>query len=323
MHAMLRLGVGVTASFLLCESLQWTPTFLAPVLFAFLLTNIPFCPPPKAGVALVLAMTLAATTAFILSSALAHAPQILTGAIGLIVFASFSLMARGRAKLPAIFMLLCIALIPVITMVAPAQAGVLPWAMVRGVTIAVLLLYGTYAIWPTVVPPAPPPPAADVASPTKTALLVTAIVMPLILAFLMFGLTDALPVLSTSILLVATFETQRGAMQGLAMIVGNLKGGFVGVLAFLALAIFPSLTTLSLITFAIALMFALQVDKGGATGAIAVISLNTYLIILSTALASGPTSSGIWVVRVMQFVLASLFAVGMMSLFWPKRRRAA
>lgn len=320
MHAMLRLAVGTTTAFVLCEAMGWTPTFMAPLLFAVLITNIPFCPPLKVGIMLILAMTLAASTAFLLSSALSHAPHILTGAIGLVIFSSFAAMARGQAKLPATFMLLCISTVPVIAMVAPDQAGLLPWAMVRGTFIAVLFLFAVYALWPKVVPPPPRPPETHLASPLRAALVGTAIVMPMILVFLLFGLADALPVLVTTVLLVSTFEIRSGARMGLAMIVGNVKGGLVGMIAYLALAIFPSLVTLTLITLAIALMFALLVDEGGAKGAIAAIALNTFLIIFSTAVSSPPTSSGIFLVRVTQFVFACIFAIGMMTLAWPRRR---
>ena len=47
LHATLRFAIGVTAAFVLCEFMEWTPTFLAPVLTAVLLANLPMRPPLK------------------------------------------------------------------------------------------------------------------------------------------------------------------------------------------------------------------------------------------------------------------------------------
>ena len=194
-----------------------------------------------------------------------------------------------------------------------------PIALVRAMAVAVLILWGMYALWPEVVPRAAPPAAAPVVSPVTTALVGTAVVMPVMLVYLLFGLADALPVLVTTVLLVANFDPRQGAMQGLAMMVGNLIGGLVGLIAFLLLGLAPSLVTLALITFLIASAFAIRIDKGGPGAAIALLTCNSGLIILSTAILNPSTSSGVWLTRLMQFAFACLFAVGMMSLVWRKK----
>jgi len=49
---------------------------------------------------------------------------------------------------------------------------------------------------------------------------------------------------------------------------------------------------------------------------LAVIAANAMLIILSTAIASDTGSLALWLIRLFQFTLAGVFAVGMMTLFW-------
>ena len=56
------------------------------------------------------------------------------------------------------------------------------------------------------------------------------------LAYLLFGLTDAIPVLLTTVLLVAKMEEERGAASGWAKLIGNFLGGFVAVAAYLSAA---------------------------------------------------------------------------------------
>lgn len=60
LHATLRFAVAVTVAFVLCEFLQWTPSFLAPVLTAVLLSKLPMRPPLKMTLALIVVMTAAA-----------------------------------------------------------------------------------------------------------------------------------------------------------------------------------------------------------------------------------------------------------------------
>jgi hypothetical protein len=191
--------------------------------------------------------------------------------------------------------------------------------MVRGMAVAIVILWCMYALWPQLAPRAAPAPAAPIASPVKSALVGTAVVMPLMLVYLLLGLADALPVLVTTVLLVANFDPQQGAMQGLAMMLGNLIGGLIGLAAFMLLAMAPTLVTLALITFLIAIAFAIWIEKGGPGAAIALLTCNSFLIILGTAIANPSSSSGVWITRLMQFALACLFAIGMMILVWRRR----
>jgi len=315
-HAILRFSVGVTVAFVLAEAMGWTPTFLTPVLVAVLLTNLPFSPPLKLGVALVAVTAASALVAFLLPSLLSETPLILAGALALVVFLAFAAMAQGRAKLQATFLLLSISTIPVIAIVAPAQAGVMPLAMVRGMAVAVLILWCVHALWPEVGPRSAPPAPAPVASPVKTALVGTAVVMPVMLVYLLLGLANALPVLVTTVLLVANFDPQQGAMQGLAMMLGNLVGGLIGLAIYMLLGVAPSLVTLALLIFLIAIVFAIRIDKGGPRAAVALLTCNSTLIILGTAISDPSSSSGVWITRLLQFALACTFAISMMILVW-------
>jgi hypothetical protein len=201
-------------------------------------------------------------------------------------------------------------------MIAPAQAGIMPVAMVRAMAVAVLIVWCMYALWPRVLPRTAPPASAPIASPVMTALMGTAVVLPLMLIYLLFGMADALPVLVTTVLLVINFDPRQGAKQGLAMMLGNLIGGLIALVAYLLLSMAPSLVTLALLTFLIASAFAVRIEKGGPGAAVAAITCNSTLIMLSIAVASG---AGNWMTRLSQFAFACLFAVGMMSIAWGKK----
>lgn len=320
-HSILRFAVSVTAAFVICEWLAWTPTFLAPVLGAALVANLPMRPPMKLAIVLVVVMTASALLAYVTASVFLGTPVVMLGLIALSMFLAFHTMARGKAKFPALLLLICLATIPVVVMVAPAYAGALPRALIRGIALALVLIELVYVLWPCVRPPVSAPvatPSLDLAF--ATAMVSTAIVVPLMLVYLLFGLTDALPVTVATVMLVANFDVQRSQLHALVMIVGNLVGGVLGLLLYGLLLTSPSLPFLTLMLFAVLLLFGQRIAGGGQTSAVALIAANTMLIILSSAIASGPGSITVWLTRLAQFVLAGAFAVGMMSLLWHRVR---
>jgi len=319
LHALLRFSVGVTAGFVLAEVMGWMPTFLVPLLTAVLLANLPVSPPLKVGILLAGVMSVSAAFALVLSSFLLGTPTILFGCLGILIFAALYTMAKGQAALPMTLLLLCVATIPIVTLVVPAYAELLPIAMARGMAVAVLIVWAVFAIWPVTTPPSAKPPPGEPVPPLRLALTGTAIVMPLLLAYMTLGLTDALPVLVTTVLLVATFDVSQGAVQGLVMVLANVFGGFVGFVAFTLVGIAPSLLVLGLVTFLIAIIAAEFVTRGGGAGALALLTCNQAMVIFSIALANPDSSSGIWFTRLFQFSLAWLFAIGMMWLVMPRR----
>jgi len=323
-HFVLRFAVATTASFLVCEYMGWQPSALAPVLTGVLLSSLPFSPPPKVGIGLVIMMGISAWLAFFLTTWLSQTPHILFLVIGLIMFLAFAGLAQAKAQLPLTLLLVCMTVVPVMSLTISQFAGILPSIFARGMGLAVIFTWIAFAIWPLPSPKSPDPPAPPAESPVAAALVGVAIVLPVMLAFLLFGLTDAIPVLLTTVLLVAKMEEERGAVSGVAKLAGNFLGGFVAVAAYYLLQIAPSLATLGLIAFIIGIGFGQQIVKGGVRGGNALLAYNAAMVILGLALLKGPSNSGTWGARMVQFGIACIFAVAMMRLLMPltKRRRS-
>lgn len=318
-HATLRFAAGVTAAFVLCELLQWAPTFLAPVLTAVLLANLPMRPPLKLAVVLIVAMTGAALFTFAMASLLRTTPIVLFGAVSLCLFLSFHAMVSGRPALPVMLLLICLATIPVVVMVAPGQAGILPMALIRGIVIALVMTWLAYGCWPRISPPTPKPVAASRApSSLALALLSTAVVVPLMLVYLLFGLADVLPVMVATVMLVINFDLRSSRQQALAMIMGNLVGGLLGLLMHTLLLTMPNIWFFGALLFLVLLGFGQRIAAGGPASAVALIACNAMLIIFGSAIASGDSSLSLWLARLLQFVLAGAFAAVMMSLVWHR-----
>ena len=320
LHFLLRFSVATTTAFVLCEYMGWQPSMLGPVLTGVLLASLPISPPFKLGLGLVVIMAICAWFAFFLTTLFAPTPEILFGAIGLVLFLAFAGLAQAKGKLPITLLLICIAVVPVATLTVPQYADRLPGILVRAMAIAVVFTWVAYAIWPRPLPKPPAPPPVASQAPVAAALVGTAIVLPMMLVFLLFGLTDAIPVLLTTVLLVANMEEERGAANARAMLTSNFLGGFVAVAAFHLLQVAPSLATLSLITFLIGCGFAAQIAKGGVHGANSLLAYNASMVIFGLALVKGPDNSGTWGARVVQFAIACVFAVAMMRLLLPRTK---
>lgn len=322
-HFVSRFSFGTTAAFVTCEWMGWQPSVLAPVLTGVLLANLPFSPPFKVGFVLVVVMGISAWSAFFLTTLLSQSPHLLFGVISLVMFLAFAGLAQAKGQLPLTLLLMCMAVIPVVTLTLSQYAGIFPGLMVRSMCLAVIFTWVGYALFPLPSPKSPDPPAPPLANPVAAAALGTAIVVPLMLVYLLFGLTDAIPVLLTTVLLVAKMEQERGAAAGWAKLTGNFLGGFIAVAAYYTLQIVPTLASLALITFIIGVGFASVIVKGGVRGGNALLAYNATMVIFGLALLKGPGNSGTWSARVVQFAIAVTFAVGMMNLLWPRLKRSS
>ena len=316
---MLRFGFGTTASFILCEFMGWQPSALAPVLTGVLISSLPAPPPLRVGFVLTLVMGMCAWSAFFLTAWLSHTPQLLFGIIGLVMFGAFYGLAQGKGQLPLTLLLICFAVVPVVTLTLSEYAGILPGMLVRAMGLAVVFTWIAFAIWPRLLPKGPEPPPPNLEDPVAAAALGTMIVLPVMLVFLLFGLTNAIPVLLTTVLLVAKMEEERSAASALAKLIGNFLGGFIAVAAYLLLQVAPSLATLTLIIFLIGAAFAREIVKGGVRGGNALVGYNATMVIFGLALLKGSENSGTWGARVVQFAIACIFATGMMSLLLPRQ----
>jgi hypothetical protein len=323
MQFVLRFAFGTTVAFTICEWMGWQPSALSAVFAGILLGNLPGAPPFKVGFGVTLVIWLSAWFAFLLTTHLNQSPVVLFGAITLAVFVALVFLAQAKGQLPLTLFLVCIAVIPVITLMIPTQGHRFAQMFARGMMVAVLVTWVMHAIWPrpfAAIPPGENGPADD---PIRMALAGTAVILPIMLVYQMFGLTDAMPVLTTTTLIVAKMDQERGAQAGIIKLIVNFLGGIIAVAAFYALNIAPSLATFALITFIITFGFATVISKGGPRAGAALLGFNATMIIFGLAILKGPANEGVWGARVLQFMIAVLFAIGMMTLLMPSRKAKA
>lgn len=324
-HAVLRLAFGVTLAFVVSELLQWIPTFLAPVLVVVVLANIPVRPPPKVALGLIVIVAAAALVALLLCAVLRGAPVILFGASALVVFLAMYAIAQGRPRIGPMLLLICVTAIPVVALESQSAASSFAFALVRSMCIAIVVAWIAHLFWPRVTPPRP----ADAAIPLsgdevlRSAMLGTAVLTPLMLVHLMFGLANALPVLIATVMIVANLDIHRGRKQAVALVIANFAGGIASLVLFLLLVLYPSLVTLTLLLLVASLAFAWRITAADPMASVVVVAFNATLIVFSSSLLSDQGTFDIWLTRLTQFFIAGAFAIGMMALLWPRDEQPA
>ncbi|HEY6644061.1 DUF2955 domain-containing protein [Povalibacter sp.] len=319
-HATLRFAFGITVALVACELLQWAPTFLAPALVGVVLANVPIRPPLKIAVGLLAIVSISALIALVLSSALLPLPLILFGVAALVVFRTLYAIAEGKSRVVALFLLICVTTIPVIALESPAAAGSFAYALVRATLLAIVIVWISYLFWPRVQPPRSA--AKVVPLPAdwrlRSALLGMAILTPLMLMYMLFGLTNALPVLIATTMIVMNLDFQGGRMQAMALVAGNVAGGIMALIVYVLLATESSLISLTLVIALMGLAYGWRISAGDRMAPVVLVACNATLIVLSSSLMSDQGTFAVWVARLSQFVFAGAFAIGMMTLMWPR-----
>ena len=319
-HAVMRLAFGVTFAFVVAELLQWTPTFLPPVFAAVLLTNIPVRPPPKVGFGFIILVGGSALIAVLLCAALRGAPWLLFGIIALGIFRALYAVAHGAPILGPLMLMICITAIPVVSLQSTYVAGLFAYALARAAFVAVMVVWLVYLFFPKVAPPKAAPKSAAM-PPTlalRSALLGTAIVAPLMLLYLMFGLAEALPALIATVMIVSSLNLQGGRKQALGLVLANIAGGIASLALILMLVLNPSLATFTLVLLAGSLIIGSRITRGDPMAALVVVAFNACLIVFSSSIGSDSGTFSIWLTRLTHFLIAGAFAVGMMALLWPR-----
>jgi hypothetical protein len=322
-QTVLRFAFGVTLAFVVAELMKWTVPFLAPVLTCAVLANIPVRPPLKVALGFCLVIGASAFLGLLLSYAFRGVPHILFGVSALIVFLALYALAKGAPKIGPLFILVCVTVVPVLGLQSLVAAETFAVSFASGACVAIFMAWVSWLLFPKALPPraapkaVPPPPALAL----RIALLGTAILTPLMLAYLMLGLYTAIPAMVGTVMIVASLDFQLGRKQAFLNVIANFAGGASSVIALVLLAIHPTLATFTLLLLASALLFGWRISHGDPMAQLLVVACNGYLIVFGSSLHSDAGTFSVWLTRVNYFFLAGLFTIGMMALLWPRAPR--
>ena len=256
----LRLAFGTATGFAVANALSWPASLLTPIMFIQLSVGLRACPTLGSAAAVIAAVAACVGIGWLVTTVVGI-PSLCVLLIAMLLFTAFYVQA-GRGGLAPFVLMVAVSVLPVLALQAAEAATVVAAELIKASIAAFFLVWATWAAFPdpqTATTPPSPRAAASVASSrarARVALVNTAVLMPVEIAFLLFDLTNAMVALITTIAIV---RTQTHAVR-LGMVGGLLQGNVLaGLAAFGAgslIMAWPSLPMLFFSVLLVALLFA-------------------------------------------------------------------
>ena len=324
----LRLAFGTATGFKVANALDWPAALLTPIMFIQLSVGLRACPTLGSAAGVIAAVAACVGIGWLVTTVVGI-PSLCVLLIAMLLFAAFYVQA-GRWGLGAVR--------PDGRRLRPSGGGlqaaeaatVVAAELIRASIAAFFLVWATWAAFPDprmLTPPPSPRAAAPVASArarARVALVNTAVLMPVEIAFLLFDLTNAIVALITTIAIV---RTQTHAVR-LGMVGGLLQGNVLaGLAAFGAgslIMAWPSLPMLFFSVLLVALLFAdrLTVAEPDRSPTY-VVGLTSSIALLDGSLSAFSEGAGEGVYQRLVYVAAAIaYILGALALtegLRPKR----
>ena len=324
----LRLAFGTATGFAVANALSWPASLLTPIMFIQLSVGLRACPTLGSAAAVIAAVAACVGIGWLVTTVVGI-PSLCVLLIAMLLFTAFYVQA-GRGGLAPFVLMVAVCVLPVLALQAAEAATVVAAELIKASIAAFFLVWATWAAFPdpqTATTPPSPRAAASVASSrarARVALVNTAVLMPVEIAFLLFDLTNAMVALITTIAIV---RTQTHAVR-LGMVGGLLQGNVLaGLAAFGAgslIMAWPSLPMLFFSVLLVALLFAdrLTVAEPDRSPTY-VVGLTSSIALLDGSLSAFSEGAGEGVYQRLVYVAAAIaYILGALALtegLRPKR----
>jgi hypothetical protein len=314
-HALaFRIAFAAAVGLTLGEVLGWDFPFLPAMLAVQLLAGRgPIS--VKQGLGFVTVMVAACAFAILVSQIFVDSPLVLLLAVSLLIFLEFLLLARGQAMGVAAIFLITTAVVPLLAIESMSVAYGFIHSLVAGSALAVLLAFAAHAFFPSRTPAEPgalrqPRERA----PTAAALANAAVLMSLVIYF-MLTVSPVSVVVVLTVINILRQPANLGGGSAIGLVLGNLVGGLAATAAYLLVTLLPSPAFLLLVVLLVGLILGGRIARGGEQVPIYTVSLMTFLIVLGLGLSPLPQDSAdIFISRVVDVMVAAVYAIGMASL---------
>ncbi len=322
-----RMAFAATAAFAIAELWRWEFSFFAPMLAVQILAAMPAPPAIRQGIAIPLTIFVATTLALAVSAMFAGEPGVLLILVGLVIFWTFY---GRRVGAPGVVMLLAqiaFCCVPVISTISFGLAYTFASALLWGSIAAIVTVWIAHLLFPApAFSPAAPAlkPSAPVQSGAARGALVDVLVlMPILIAFILGGDINNIVILIIALNLLREVEPGRRSQVALALLVGNLLGGALGVLAYQFIILANnSFVFFTLVVLLASLWFGGRFARREANAPVYAIAFATFLLILGIGVSPLPMGSEeAFAPRIIKILLATAYTIGLLSLIAVRRER--
>jgi hypothetical protein len=326
-----RMAFAATAAFATAELLRWDFSFFAPMLAVQILAAMAAPPPIRLGIAIPMTIFVANTLALAVSAAFHGTPGVLLTVVGLVIFWTFYGRRSGAPGVVMFLVQIAFCCVPVITTIsfglAQSFADALFWASI----VAIVTAWIAHLLFPS--PEASPSPPAPAAKPPDLPQMGTGrgaffdmlILMPILFAFILGGNINNIVILIIVLNLLREVEPTKRTSVALALLIGNLLGGALAVIAhqFVILAN-HSFVFFTLIVLLASLWFGGRFARRDANAPVYAIAFATFLLILGLGVSPLPMGSEeAFGPRILKILLATAYTIGALSLITLRRKREA
>lgn len=324
----LRMAAAATLGFAISVFLGWEFSFLVPMLAVQMVAGTPRFPGLRQGLAMPIVMWIGTTSAMLVASVLTHTPAVQLIILAVVIYFSFYAQRRGAPAIMTLFVQIAFCAVPLYATVSLDAAHTLVNFLQRSAVAAAATLFISHLLVPAPwLPPQPAPAARALIPPgraARVALADTLVLFPLLVNFMLGADWSNFVILMMTINILNDLELARNRVTALGLIIGNTVGGLLAVLAQQLVFLADTLVFFLLTVFLSTVWFAGRAARGGPTAPVFGLALGTFLLILGLAITPLPGGSEqTFLIRVLQILLASVYALGAIALVSPLRRGEA
>ena len=285
----LRLGVGITAVFLLAMAYQWTLAYLAPIFLPPLLqAGRPLS--AAEAVKLFVAVLIVMLVTYALAAMSRQIPLFFALLLIPMLYASFRSLYRGGSMLVIMMIMIGLVLTPITAKASLDLAWDVSASFVINIGLCVIASYLLFTLFPSL-PGEPPPKPRPVFPPAEAdwrAATLAVIVGAFILAYLALDWHNVHTPLYI-VIFAASLSFSRTSGLGKGILAANVVGGVVAAVMFELTAMAPSFLFLAALTLPVMLVFARAVVSEAPWAPLAGFAMSVVLLIFGPAI--GPYSS--------------------------------
>lgn len=290
-RVMLRFAIGVTLAVCISQMIGWPAGFISAVFLAMLLK----APRPLSfehGFIFLAVTAVALAVGMLLGAFVPYMPIITVLILVLLFCAIFYWAQAGISQLLVVLSIVGLTVMPVVAAQSLEAARDVGGGILTSGFVAVLLSWLMFGLLPPDdMPKGDEPPSSAPSVPPKSsgerfvsALVMTAIITPLVIAFLFFGWTQLI-VLIIPAILVQQLSLSAGIKGGLALVAVNMAGGLVAVAIYYFLVAAPYFIMLAASMLLVSLLFARQIFSGQPAAALWSSAYTAIVIIVCGAVS--------------------------------------
>lgn len=321
----LRVAAGATLGFALALSFGWEFSFLVPMLAVQMLVAMPRAPTLGQGLAIPIVLFVASNGALAVASFLSETPTVQLLVIGLIILWTFYAQRFGAPQILILLTQICFCAIPLFSTIDLALGHKLAGFLVRSSFAAAATVWICHVLVPAPVAQVPPSaPALQGLSPRQAALVAisdTLVIMPLVAWFMIDGRTSGMVIIVTTLNLLREVDASSTRRMAAGLVLGNLLGVVMGIVGQELVYLTDNLVHFLMIVFLTSLVLGDKLARGHARAPLFSLTLASFILVLGLGVTPLPSSAEeAAVVRIIRIAVASLYALGALSLMGRLRR---